>query len=181
MHTFYAHYQIFLRPLESTIVKEFIPAVTGRSFSDLERDLFALPVQMGGLALCDPTTTADFEFNSSVLVTSPLIHEIIQQCTHFSAAVLSDQCQAKADAVSSRYQQQASRVSELTSLLPDNLCCVIQLSSEKGGSSWLSVLPIALYSIKMLLGMHCVCDMVGYQVAFLLSMFMAMALLLTMQ
>jgi len=49
-----------------------------------------------------------FEFNSSILVTSPLIHEIIQQCTHFSATVLSDQHQAKADVVSSRHQQQAS-------------------------------------------------------------------------
>jgi len=60
--------------LESTIGN----AVTGQSVSDLERDLSALPVWLG---LCDPTsttTTADFEFNSSVLVTSPLIHEIIQ-------------------------------------------------------------------------------------------------------
>ena len=86
--------------------------------------------EWGGLGLCDPTTTADFEFNSSVLVASPLIHEIIQQCTHFSATVLSDQRQAKADVVSSRHQQQASRVSELTPLLPDNLCHVVQLSSE---------------------------------------------------
>jgi len=44
--------------------------------------------------------------------------------------------------VSSRCQQQASRVSELTPLLPDNLCCVVQLSSEKGASSWLSVCSI---------------------------------------
>jgi len=91
------------------------------------------------LGLCDPSTTAYFEFNSSVLVTSPLIHEIIQQRIYFSATVLSDQHQAKADFVSSRHQQQASRVSKLIPLLPDNLCCVV---SEKGTSSWLSVLPI---------------------------------------
>ena len=41
-----------LRPLESTIFKEFIPAVTGRSAGDLERDLFAHPVRLGGLGLC---------------------------------------------------------------------------------------------------------------------------------
>ena len=132
----------FLRPLESVIIKEFIPAVTGRSVSDIERDLFALPVRMGGLGLCDPSTVADFEFNSSVLVTSPLIHEIIQQRTHFSATVSIEQRQAKADVVSSRHQQQASRVSEITPLLPDNLRRIVHLSSEKGASSWLSVLPI---------------------------------------
>ena len=125
----------FLHPLESTIIKEFIPALTGRSISDLERDLFALPVRLGGLGLCDPSTIADFEFNSSVSVTSPLIHEIIQQCTHFSATVFRDQHQAKADVVSSRHQRQASRVSELTPVLPDNLRRIVQLSSEKGASS----------------------------------------------
>jgi len=139
---FCAHCQIFLtfQPLESTIVKEFILTVTGQSVNDLERDLFAFPIWIGRLGLCESTTTVDFELNSSVLVTSLLIHEIIQQCTHFSATVLSDQCQANADVVSSRHQQQGSRVSEFTLLLLDNLCCVVQLSSEKSASFWLSVL-----------------------------------------
>jgi len=92
------------------------------------------------------------------LVTSPLIHEIIQQCTHFSTTILSDQRQAKANVVSSRRQQQASRISELTPLLPDNLCCVVQLSSEKGASSCLSVLPNEEHGFvlhKGVLGMYC--------------------------
>ena len=33
-----------LQPLETTILKEFIPAIAGKSISDLERDLFSLPV-----------------------------------------------------------------------------------------------------------------------------------------
>ena len=43
-----------LQPLESAILKEFIPAIAGKSISDLERDLFSLPVRIGGLGLCDP-------------------------------------------------------------------------------------------------------------------------------
>ena len=39
----------FFKPLESIIIKEFIPAVTGRYVSDLKRDLFALPVWKEGL------------------------------------------------------------------------------------------------------------------------------------
>ena len=100
--------------------------------------MFSLPVRMGGLGLCDPSSVADFEFEASVSITSPLIQEIIQQHTKFSAAVLGDQRQAKVDVVSSRHQRQAS---ELMSLLPD-LRRIVQLSSEKGASSWLSVLPI---------------------------------------
>ena len=65
----------------------------------------------------------------------------LDKLIHFSARVLSDQRQAKADVVSFRHQRQVSRVSELTPPLPDNLCRIVQLSSEKGASSWLSVLP----------------------------------------
>ena len=97
---------------------------------------------MGGLGLCDPSSIADFEFDASVSITSPLIHDIIQQRTKFSAEVLSDQHRAKVDVVSSQHQRQASRVSELMSLLSGDLCRIVQLSSEKGASSWLSVLPI---------------------------------------
>ena len=43
---FYTHFlmSLIFQPLESTIIKEFISAVIGRSGSSLERDLFALPV-----------------------------------------------------------------------------------------------------------------------------------------
>jgi len=128
--------------LELTIVKEFIPAVTGRCVSDLERDLLALPVRMGGLGLCDPSAVAGFEFNSSLKVASSLIQEIIEQRTHFRVTVVDSQKHAKADIISSRLQRLASKQSELTPLLPANLRRIVSLSSEKGASSWLSVLPI---------------------------------------
>ena len=125
----------FFQSLESIIIQEFIPAVTGRFVSDLERDLFALPVWMGGLGLCNPSTIADFEYTSSVSVTSSLIHEIIQQRMCFSATVFSAQHQAKTDVVSSRNQRWVSEVSRLTPLLPNNLHRLVQLSGEKGASS----------------------------------------------
>ena len=124
-----------LQPLETTILKEFIPAIAGKSISDLERDLFSLPVQMGGLGLCDPSGIAGFEFEASISITSPLIQESIQQRTKFSAAVLGDQRRAKVDVVSSWHRWQVSRLLELMSLLPDDLRSIVQLSSEKGASS----------------------------------------------
>ena len=63
----------FLQPLELSIIKEFIPTVTGKCVSDLERDLLALPAHMGGLGLCDPSVNANFEFDSSLQATSALV------------------------------------------------------------------------------------------------------------
>ena len=115
--------------------------------------------------LCDPSSTADFEFNSSVMVTSPLIHEIIHQRTYFSATVLSDQRQAKVDVVSSRHQQQASRVSELAPLLPDNCIILFNCLVRKVPHLGCQCFPLknmALHYIKVLLGMLCVCNMAGW-------------------
>ena len=63
------------------------------------------------------------------------------------------------------------------------ICCIAQLSSEKGVISALEfpLKNIVLHSIRVLLGIHCVYGMVGNPVAFLLSMSMVMVLLLIMQ
>ena len=52
-----------LQPLEDVIFHHFIPALI---VSDLERALFALPVRLGGLGICDPRALADTEFAASV-------------------------------------------------------------------------------------------------------------------
>ena len=68
----------FLQPLELSIIKQFIPAVTGKCVSHLERDLLSLPAHMGGLGLCNPSANANFESDSFLQVTSALIQEIIE-------------------------------------------------------------------------------------------------------
>ena len=57
----------FLRPLESTILKEFIPAVTGRSVSHLRRMGLVFPSSLNGgcLVSCNPSATTNFEFNTA--------------------------------------------------------------------------------------------------------------------
>ena len=132
----------YLQPLETTIFTEFIPAVTGKFVSDLEREFFSLPARMGGLGLCNPSANANFEFDSSIQVTSSLTKESIEQQTCFRMSVVSAQSQAKADVIALRHRQLVCKQSELTPQLPASLRRIVSLSSEKGASSWLSVLPI---------------------------------------
>ena len=75
--------------------------------------------------LHDDTANWVHKIETSMSVTSSLIHENIKQCMCFSVRVLSAYCQA---VVSSRHQWQDSRVSELTPLLSDNFR-VVQLYS----------------------------------------------------
>ena len=63
-----------LLALKDAIRLHFIPSITGRnSISDTERDLFALPARLGGLALPNPTASAFFEYSSSIKITAPLV------------------------------------------------------------------------------------------------------------
>ncbi|KAL5479574.1 hypothetical protein EMCRGX_G023114 [Ephydatia muelleri] len=103
-----------LQPLEDAIRLNFIPSVTGRdSISDIERDLFALPACLGGLALPNPTASASFEYTSSATV-----HSL-------------------------RQQLHSSELVRLKAILPPANVRSMDLNSEKGASSWLSVLPIS--------------------------------------
>ena len=73
--------QGLLQPLEEAIHQFFIPALFGRPpCPSMERDLYALPVRLGGLGLVNSCKAVDSSFNASVQLTSPLVVLIISQC-----------------------------------------------------------------------------------------------------
>ena len=88
---------------------------------------------MGGLALCNPSGNANFEFDSSIQVASSLTKEIIEQQTCFRMSVVSAQRQAKADVIALRHRQLVCKQSKLTPQLPASLRRIVSLSSERGG------------------------------------------------
>ena len=99
---------------------------------ELERKLFALPVHLGGLGLADPSAV---ELGASESVTSALTNQILQQQNNYDVTFFSEQ------------------------RLPFYLQRVLSLSSEKGASSWLSILPIEDHGFALY-------TMVGYQCVF---------------
>ena len=48
-----------LQPLEDAIFHHFIPALVGKSISDVERALFTLPGRLGGLGISNPQELSD--------------------------------------------------------------------------------------------------------------------------
>ena len=68
-----------LQPLEDAIRHVFLPALIGRqSFSDEERELFALPARLGGLGIAIPTKCAQHQFSSSSKLSDPLVSLICE-------------------------------------------------------------------------------------------------------
>ena len=68
-----------LGPLERAIADSLIPALTGHTCTDTERNLLALPVRMGGLGLVNPMELSSPEYTASTKVTAPLVEQIVSQ------------------------------------------------------------------------------------------------------
>ena len=81
-----------LRSLEENISQKFIPALTGRrGCSDLELELFALPVRLGGLGLTNPVQSANQQHSASLNITSPLTSAIANQDCNYSTNIIDQQ------------------------------------------------------------------------------------------
>ena len=132
-----------LGPLEDAISVKFLPALTGKSFSDVERSIFSLPTRLGGLGIRAPRLLSDSQFDSSMKITSALVAQIVQQDSLFSMATVEAQHLAKSDVVLFNHQVQADLAASLHRSLPLDQQRILSLSSKKGASSWLSVLPVS--------------------------------------
>ena len=151
--------------LEDVISLKFLPALTGRSISDAERSLFSLPIRLGGLGIGNPKLLSDFQFDSSVKITSALVALIVQQESHFSIDTLEAQRLAKSEAVCATHQAQADFAACLHQSLSADLQRIMALSNEKGfhlGFQLCLLTSMALLCIRALFVMHFACAMGGF-------------------
>ena len=131
-----------LQPLESVIRQQFIPALTGKdSPGDLMRELLALPASLGGLSITNPITISAEQHSTSKLISAPLVKRVIEQ-DHQLGDCHGIQQQAKAAARSTKRLRQKEAAKDLHSQFSSSIQHCIELSQEKGVSTWLSALPI---------------------------------------
>jgi len=120
---------------------KFNPSLTGRAApSDLDRELLALPARLGGLGLLNPSHLSTIEYSASMKVTQPLVDHIIKQDERYGYEILQDQLSAKAEVHKSKREQHSNAALTLKDILPPSLAHAMDLSQEKGASTWLSVL-----------------------------------------
>ena len=129
-------------PLEQAIRQKFIPAILGRNITNHERNLFALPVRLGGMGIQDPTMTCDVEFLNSSRVTKNLTDLIINQEQNLSGY---DAATVAGEILRSRAEKDESfvtKLAEVKTLADNNLKRYIEMAGEKGAGAWLNALPL---------------------------------------
>ena len=131
-----------LQPLETAIQSLFIPALSGQSPpNELVRDMLAPPARLGGLGLTNPVATAEEQQAASQLISAPLIERIVCQ-DHCLADCQAAQREAKARYRSHKRAKQKEDARTVQSQLPNSLKRCMELSQERGASTWLTALPI---------------------------------------
>ena len=132
--------QDLLEPLEDAISHMLIPAITERKCNQLDRNILALPVRLGGLGLGNPSLEARCEYASSVKVTKPLVEQIVSQSHQLPEDSLTKL--AEQEVRSERSKELEHRAERIKEMAPRKTQRALDLATEKGSSAWLTVLPL---------------------------------------
>ena len=131
-----------MQPLENSLNQVLLPAITGRPVAgDMERNLLVLQARHGGLGISKPPDMAKQQHAASLNLTSNMVKDLTKKLdmpadcfpTYKSSAQIHEEARIKAKKAAEELHQQ----------LPPKLQHTRQLASEKGASSWLTVIPMA--------------------------------------
>ena len=141
-----------MQPLEDSTRHCFIPAVTGKSaITDQERNIFSLPVRLGGLNTPNPTITSAREHNASKKITAPLVNKICQQTLHLDYQTETEQLNAKSQAQKDKREAQSRDAENLFASISPTLMRLIDMAQKKGSSN----LPIESHGFVLHKGAFC--------------------------
>ena len=77
-----------MKIFENVLTNHFIPVIIGESsVSDLLRQLIALLIQLGGMAVTTPYLNTESEYKASSLLTKDIVDNIISQSTDYKANI----------------------------------------------------------------------------------------------
>ena len=138
------------QPLEDAIQRTLLPSITGQNaFNNSARELMALPTRLGGLGITNPSKHTTIWNETSEKITAPLVALILQQSDSYPPEAKEEQVKEKNNARCLQRQQDSEKAIELKGRLPNTLQRAMDVSSEKGASSWLTTLPIAEHGFAL--------------------------------
>ncbi|CAH3180463.1 unnamed protein product, partial [Porites lobata] len=139
--------QDLLEPLEDAISHMLIPAITERKCTQLDRNILALPVRLGGLGLGNPSLEARREYASSVKVTKPLVEQIVSQSHQLPEDSLTKLAQQEVR--SERSKELEHRAERIKEMAPRKTQRALDLATEKGSSAWLTLRDLEAEFLSM--------------------------------
>ena len=127
----------------------FLPQLTGRTLTNLERDLMSLPAREGGLGLSNPVETSTTSFQDSHQITRELSMKIKNQDIECPSERKIKE--AKKQVVQAKRKREKEKLVNLKQKIKDEhpqnrdepqALKVLESATAPGASSWLASLPL---------------------------------------
>ena len=128
-----------MKKLENEIYRTFLPAIIGRTISEEERNIMALPVRYGGLGIPKPSESCNFEYEASVKITRPL--SVMKQ-SFYSERDNVELFTLKQEVKRAKEELLKSTFDLVYAESSTSLKRALDTARHKGASNWLSTLPI---------------------------------------
>lgn len=143
--TMYNH----LNAIEDILRNHFIPAIIGESFiSDHLRQLLALPIRLGGLAISIPHLKTETEYNASRTLTEQLIEHVINQNTQFhpNKERIS---KIKSNIKKQRAETENTNLNKIRENMSRDQLRANDLLQQPGCNNWLNTIPIEEFNYTL--------------------------------
>lgn len=138
------------QPLETTIHSKLLPVLLGQGPpNDYLRDLFSLPARFGGMGIINPVITAVDQHSKSIGVSQPLIDLVLRQDSDLLTDTFCTQLKIKVDLKKATDTKLKEKAVQVCDCLSDDMKCAVLNSSEKGASSWLTVVPLQSHNFAL--------------------------------
>ena len=138
---------VCLNPIEHQLRTNFFTALTGQEPpNNTPQDLIALPVNLGGLNLPNPTLYCSDQFDASQKITAPLVKQVLDQDNSQQQQSID---KVKAAVKAEKTTKLRDRASTIMRQLPSPLQRNVQLAQEKGAPSWLSAILISAHGFSL--------------------------------
>ncbi len=118
-----------LQPLDDILSYEFSPTIFGSEISAEQRELFSLPIRLGGLGIKNLTDIAQFEYDVSKQVTAPLATVIVLQANDLPDPEATEK--KIHDLKKTKKKSQHMYVSRIRSRLTPETARAVDLAAEK--------------------------------------------------
>ena len=136
-------FEDYVDPIQEVIDDLLLPTLFGQTEplpSNL-RQLFTLTPAQGGLGVPDLRFEAPQQFAASTTITASHVDSITKQSTFMVAGERSTE-ELKRQHQASKIASVKSRMESIDSTLPSDLLRSVNLSRDKGASSWLTAVPL---------------------------------------
>ena len=139
--------KMYIEKVDDCITNVFLPSLLESVVTEQERQLYSLPIRLGGLGLPIFAEVAEQHYKASHKITAPLVAIMVMQRNDLPDS--DEISRLKSESRKLQQDDMKAKFEQVKETLPAETLRAVTECQEKGASSWLSVLPLQDYDFTL--------------------------------